>query len=67
MDPTTGIVAPQLALDGFKLGKVAIESFIGRADVANLLKDVATALRQDSRVPDEKRYPLANSVSDLRV
>jgi hypothetical protein len=67
MDPATGIGAAQLALDGFKLGKEAIESFLGRNDIANLLKDVTRAMRQDARVPDEKRRELANSVSGLRV
>lgn len=67
IDPATGIGAAQLALDGFRLGKEAIESFVGRNEIANLLKDVTRALRQDSRVPDEKRRELANSVSDLRV
>jgi hypothetical protein len=67
MDPATGIGAAQLALDGFKLGKEAIESFLGRNEIANLLKDVSRALRQDARVPGEKRRELANSVSGLRV
>ena len=50
-----------------QLGKEAIESFLGRNDIANLLNEVKRAVHQDARVPGEKRRELANSVSGLRV
>src|SRR5262245_59752273 len=67
MDPATGISAAQLALDGFKLGREAVESFLGRNEIAKLFREVDRAVRQDSRIPDEQRRELANSVSGLRV
>jgi hypothetical protein len=67
MDAEIGIGAAQLALEGFKLGQGAIDSFLGRNDIANLFTQLKRAVRQNVRVPDEKRRELANSASDLRV